>query len=138
MIEVTELRETLKKRNGLLEQVLEVTSRQPALIAGEETDLLLENLAQRQELIDALVELTNGLPEESRRARDPECAALDRQSHEIYAQISGQDQQNETRAQARLDEIKLNLRRLKEAKTAFNGYEKVVNDPGATYFDKRK
>lgn len=138
MIEVTELREVLKRRNALLEQVLGITRKQPGLIEGEETDQLLANIAQRQRLIDELVELTTGLPEENRRARDPECFALDRESRELYERIAAQDKDNEQSAQKRLDDIRARLRMLQEERTAFTAYEKAGGDPGGTYFDKRK
>ncbi|MDR0310679.1 MAG: hypothetical protein LBJ21_03730 [Acidobacteriota bacterium] len=138
MIEVTELREVLKKRNGLLEQVLDITRKQPALIEAEETDQLLQNIALRQNLLDELAALMEGLPEENRRARDPECSALDRTSHEIYAMIAEQDKTNENAAQARLDDIKTRLRAVRDGKTAFTAYEKAGGDPGATYFDKKR
>ena len=138
MIEVTELREVLKQRNAMLERILEHTRKQPALVEEEQTDRLLENIGQRQNMIDELVKLTEDLPEESRRARDPECFALDRESHELYAKISEQDKVNEQAAQKRLDDIKERLRALRDGKTAFTAYEKVGGDPGATYFDKKR
>ncbi|MCL2030067.1 MAG: flagellar protein FlgN [Oscillospiraceae bacterium] len=138
MIEVTELRGRLKERNDALRQIWEITREQPALIEGEETERLLENIARRQNLIDTLVKLTDGLPEERRRARDPECAALDQESHELYTRIAEQDKTNENTAQARLDDIKERLRALRDGKTAFTAYEKAGGDPGATYFDKKR
>lgn len=138
MIEVTELRAALKQRNELLEQVLEITRKQPDLIEGEETELLLDNIARRQRLVDTILELTSDLPEENRRSRDPECFALDRRSHEIYAQIAEQDKTNELAAQARLDDIKERLRAIRDGRTAFTAYEKAGGDPGATYFDRKQ
>lgn len=138
MIDVETLREVLKQRNSLLEQILELTRMQPALIQSENTDQLLDNIAQRQKRIDALSELTKDLPEESRRARDPECAALDGQARALQSEILSQDQTNEGTAQKRLEDIKTQLRKLRDGKTAFSGYEKIGGDPGATYFDKKK
>lgn len=137
MIDVQTLREALKQRNDLLEQVLDITQKQPALIQNEDTDLLLDNIARRQRLIDALLELTKDLPEESRRARDAECAALDERARATQAEIMRQDQINEKAAQTRLENIKAQLRKLRDGKTAFSGYEKIGGDPGATYFDKK-
>ncbi|MDR1736395.1 MAG: flagellar protein FliT [Oscillospiraceae bacterium] len=127
----------LEKRVALLEEILEVTRQQPALLAQEDINPLLDNIGRRQELIDSLEELTRALPEgfESAGGRHGE---LNRRARELYGQISAQDRQNETAAQSRMEEIKAQMRKLRDGKTAFGGYEKIIKDPGSTYFDKRQ
>jgi len=132
------LSELLTQRNALLEKVLAVTRAQPDLIAQDNQDALLDNIALRQELIDALVELDKHLPESSARSRDAASAELEEQAHVLHQEIMTQDSENEALAQKRIEELQTQLRKLKAGKTAFSGYEKPTADPGATYFDTKQ
>lgn len=118
--------ELLKEREALLNAVLELTREQPGLLSGEDyADGLLANIARRQELIDRIEGLGDGLPPPS-----PE-------EKRLLADIERQDGINQKLAAGRMEELREKLRRNKDGLTSLRGYEQR-GDVGAVYFDRQK
>lgn len=128
--------ECLQKRLELLKKILTITAEQPALIAGDDMDNLLDNVERRQHCIDELSELAKSLSPAA--ADSAQCRALNDEALKLLSEIKKKDEANEKLASARIEDLKTKMKLAKDGKTTFSGYGKIVSDVGATYFENKR
>ncbi|MDR0249168.1 MAG: hypothetical protein LBI44_05880 [Oscillospiraceae bacterium] len=129
------MEELMRERNALLEQLLRLTRQQPEMTDSDTAhEELARWMAKRQQLMDALTKLNDRMPDTLPDDLQP----LQADGTALYLQIVQKDRENEQKLKERISDLQEQLRRVKDGKTAFHGYEHTVPDPGATYYDKKQ
>jgi hypothetical protein len=124
--------EILEKRNAVLEELLALSRCQPDL--SDDGAPIEDYLAKRQAHVDEVVAISRSLPD----PLPPQAAALQERGIELHLQIIQQDKENEAAMKDVIERLREQIKKVKDGKTAFKGYEGPLPDAGATYFDKKR
>lgn len=137
---LAEFKKLLEGKMEIMRKILELTKKQPALMAQDDvTNDLMNNIQKRQELIDALDAIQARVPDMDMIRQDAECARMAADAQQLLIDIQKQDKLNEETALNKMEELREQLRKAKEGQTTFRGYEgSTSRDIGAIYFDKKK
>ena len=128
----------VEQKTGLLGRVLEVTSRQQEFLDAEEyTTRLMDNLEERQNLIDEINAVDKKLEEYLPYPHDARLLALADEQRSLIVEIAKQDESNERAARAHIEALKEKLRKLQEGKRGIEGYDPAPFEQGANYIDKK-
>ncbi|WP_069998861.1 hypothetical protein [Cellulosilyticum sp. I15G10I2] len=92
-------------KKDLLLQMLEVTKLQQTALESEDIDQFQSLMQTKQVIIDQIDQLTNAVPR-----------VLEEADREILLEIAKIDQQNQKEFNMQLDEVKLQLRKIRQLK----------------------
>ena len=127
-----------EEKRDLLRSVLEVTSRQQGFLDAEEyTTKLMDNLEERQRLIDEINAVDEKLRAHVPYPHDQALLALADEQRALLMDIMKQDDANEKAAKEHMQELKDKLRKLQEGKRGIEAYDPIPSEQAATYIDKR-
>ncbi|MCL2085145.1 MAG: flagellar protein FliT [Oscillospiraceae bacterium] len=136
---MNEFKVQLGRKRELLNQILDITERQAAVIEAEDTDALLTCISKRQNLIDELDAIQADLPSREALLGDGECVAMIGEINGILENIQANDARNEQAALNRMEELRSQLRKVNEGRKTYGGYETTgVNRIGGLYINKTK
>ena len=124
----------LKRKHGLLLQVLELTRAQAALIENDDTDALLTNIGERQNLIDELDTIQAELPDKESLRQNSECLQLITVVNGVLNQIQAQDTENEQAGLRRMEFFRDQIRRVSDGRKSVVGYESPRGDDVQGHF----
>lgn len=128
----------LTEQLRLLQEFLQITTAQTALIEGENMDALNENLELRAQLIEKIERLRPQLTAQKSGATDRPVMGLQEQISRILQEISEINDNNQAAMRERMDFLQAEMRRTGDTRKGLSAYIKGAEVFDAEYFDERK
>lgn len=129
--------EILKTKCTLLQKMLDVSSKQPTLIEGEDMEGLNGCIAERDRLAGEIDKLNTAF-----QAQPAQSSAgmirMEEEVHNLLLAIQKQDGANIRLAQTKLKEYSGKIAQIKQARKGIQGYTMNIGAEDGSFIDKKK